>query len=72
MDEITFTSSSPYGDYQKGQTGVLAGFMHGGDGVPCAVVRTSDGHYVMAPLTNIIESSHYKNMKDIHETHIVQ
>ncbi len=53
-DVVRFTSDSPYGDYAFGEMGVLKGFVSGGDGTPCAVVRKAKTlTYVLAPLTSI-------------------
>lgn len=59
-ERIIFTTNSPYGDYNRGESGIVVGWMQGGDGVPCAVVKRKDGRYVMSPLNHIISEPHFK------------
>ena len=51
---VKFINDSPYGDYQEGDTGIVDGYVSGGDGVPCAVViKDKFDTFVLAPLSSI-------------------
>lgn len=52
--KIKFTSDSPFGDYRKGDIGVVDGYVRGGDDVPCAVIIKENGTFVMANLNQIV------------------
>lgn len=36
---IEFSSDDPHGNFKKGDTGTLLGFVSGGDNTPCGVVK---------------------------------
>ena len=46
---IEFSSDDPHGNFKKGGTGTLLGFVSGGDNTPCGVVK-HDGIYEAVPL----------------------
>ena len=62
-ERIIFTTNSMYGDYKRGEKGTVLGWMQGGDGVPCAVVKRNDGRYVMSPLNHIVSEQHFDTTK---------
>jgi len=47
---IVFTTDSLYGDFKKGDKGVVDGYVRGGDDTPCAVIIKEDGRFVIANL----------------------
>ena len=56
MDRVVFQKDSPaFRYYKRGDVGVIVGFCQVGDNKEAvAIVRKTDGHYVNAPLTDII------------------
>lgn len=46
---IEFSSNDPHGNFKKGDTGTLLGFVNGGDNTPCGVVL-HNGIYEAVPL----------------------
>ena len=62
MDRVVFQrNSATFHYYDKGQVGVLVGFCHNGDDKEAiAIVRKTDGHYVNAPLRDIIYNGEAK------------
>jgi len=52
--KIVFLFRSQYGDYLAGETGVVDGYVSGGDGTPCAIVICDrNSQFVLAPLTHL-------------------
>lgn len=51
---VSITGNSPYGDYRKGQGGIVDGYVLGGDNTPCAVVILTDDRFVLVPIHSII------------------
>jgi len=56
MDRVVFQrDSSTFRYYNRGDVGVIVGFCQvGNDKEAVAIVRKTDGHYVNAPLRDII------------------
>jgi hypothetical protein len=52
-EAIKFTNDSPVGAYAADDTGTLVGFTRSYTDVPQAIVRDTDGKYVLAPLGDI-------------------
>lgn len=50
---VSITGNGPYGDYRKGQCGIVDGYMRGGDNTPCAVVILTDNRFVLVPIHSI-------------------
>lgn len=49
VDLIEFNSDDPHKNFKKGDSGILLGFVNGGDNTPCGVVL-HDGIYEPVPL----------------------
>lgn len=50
--EVVIECSSPYGEWQKGDVGIVDGYCRGGDDVPCAVVIVRE-KFAMVPIYGI-------------------
>lgn len=70
IDSVKFSADDPHGNFKKGDTGALLGFVSGGDNTPCGVVL-HDGLYEPIPLYFLRpfrgKSTNLKNSIYLHE-----
>ncbi len=50
---VILTCEGRYGDYSKGDSGVVDGYLRGGDDVPYAAVILDDGRFVMVEMHHL-------------------